>query len=326
MATGKTHIITGGAGFIGVNLAKSLIDRGDNVFIIDNLSRGRKEFVDRLGGPNRVQFAQVDVSDGTALERTLSPVRDKDVEVWHLCANSDIPAGVTDPNVDLKDTFLVTHELLIAMRNFGWSRLHFASTSAVYGDHGEGELNEETFCEPISNYGAMKLASEAAIRAATEAFLSRSSIFRFPNVIGTPATHGVILDFLGKLGNDNSVLPVLGNGTQRKSYLHVRQLIEAMLWIYDHGPDGWAIHNIGPSDSGVTVKEIAELTRDYVAPQARLLFGIEDRGWVGDVPRFTYDVSKLTKLGWSSSMTSREAVQTAIKEIAAQENVNRGIA
>ncbi|WP_460986438.1 NAD-dependent epimerase/dehydratase family protein [Sphingobium sp. TomTYG75] len=317
-----THVITGGAGFVAVNLAKSLLDRGDRVLLIDNLSRGRREFVERLGGTNRVAFGKADISDGDALATVLDTVEGGPAEVWHLCANSDIPAGVNDPNVDLKDTFLVTHELLAQMRMRGWKRLHFASTSAVYGDHGLNILSENTICEPISNYGAMKLASEAAIRAATESFLDRASVFRFPNVVGVPATHGVILDFLHKLRRTPDVLDVLGNGTQRKIYLHVSDLVSAMLWIYDHGPEGWSVHNIGPKDEGISVREIAELTRDHAAPYASLAFGTEGRGWVGDVPRFRYDVSRLDTLGWTASMSSNGAVKRAIAEIAVQEGMD----
>lgn len=324
MTQGVTHVITGGAGFVAVNLSRELLRRGDNVVLIDNLSRGQKAYVEALGAGNRVVFEQADVTDDNALTAALDPVSADRVEVWHLCANSDIPAGVHDPDVDLKDTFLVTHHLLKYMRRRNWRRLHFSSTSAVYGDHGLSLLSETTFCEPISNYGAMKLASEAAIRAATESFLERASVFRFPNVVGVPATHGVILDFINKLAATPDVLEVLGNGTQRKVYLHVSDLVAAMLHIYDHGADGWSLFNIGPLDDGVSVREIAEMTRDHVSPGAELSFGTEDRGWVGDVPRFSYDVSKLERHGWSNGLSSRDAVARAIAEIYVQERGGGG--
>ncbi len=320
----RTHVITGGAGFVAVNLARVLLSRGDSVVLVDNLSRGQRAYVDALGAGNRVTFQKADVTDDAALAHALDPISADQVDVWHLCANSDIPAGVHDPDVDLKDTFLVTHHVLKYMRKRGWGRLHFSSTSAVYGDHGDVLLSEETFCEPISNYGAMKLASEAAIRAATESYLECANVFRFPNVVGVPATHGVILDFIHKLGRTPEDLEVLGNGTQRKVYLHVSDLVAAMLHIVDNSTGGWSVHNIGPLDDGVSVREIAEITRDTVSPGARLHFGTEDRGWVGDVPRFSYDVGRLKRHGWSTSLTSREAVERAVREIHAQECGNSG--
>lgn len=318
-----THVITGGAGFVGVNLARALLSRGHSVLAIDNLSRGRRAFIDAMEPQDRIIFRQADVASADQLDAALADVRGGPVEVWHLCANSDIPAGVNDPEVDLKDTFLVTHVLLAAMRQRGWTHLHFSSTSAVYGDHGAQPLTEETVCRPISNYGAMKLASEAAIFAAAEFFLQRVDIFRFPNVVGVPATHGVLLDFVNKLRRTPQLLEVLGNGTQRKAYLHVSDLVAAMLWIADQPGDGVKLFNIGPPDDGVTVKDIAELTRDAASPAATLSYGTEGRGWVGDVPRFRYDVGKLARSGWSPSMNSREAIIRAIAEIIVQEHSHR---
>ncbi|WP_199089688.1 NAD-dependent epimerase/dehydratase family protein [Bosea sp. ASV33] len=316
------HVITGGAGFVATNLARALLERGSRLVLIDNLSRGKRSYVDALGHSNRISFIEADVSHEGELEAALSSVSaEPDAEIWHLCANSDIPAGVNDPTVDLRDTFMVTFALLQLMRRNGWKRLHFSSTSAVYGDHGSAPLTEETFVEPISNYGAMKLASEAAIRAWCESSGGRASVFRFPNVVGVPATHGVLIDFVRKLQADSSVLPVLGDGTQRKAYLHVSDLVEAMLFIRQRDLAGYQLFNIGPRDEGITVREIAELVCQRVAPEARLSFGAEGRGWVGDVPRFRYDVSKLAKLGWSSAQSSLETIRMAIDQIAMQEGV-----
>jgi len=173
-----------------------------------------------------------------------------------MVANSDIGAGVADPNVDLKDTFLSTFNVLVAMREAHIRKIAFASTSAVYGVH------EETLEEnigplfPISNYGAMKLASEALISAAVESYLERAWIFRFPNVIGPRATHGIIFDLLTKLSRQPADLEVLGDGTQQKPYLHVSELIEAMLWICEHAKDPLNISRalrFAPEELGATV-------------------------------------------------------------------------
>lgn len=317
----KLHVITGGAGFIAVNLARALLERGDRVLLIDNLSRGRRSYVDNLGHADRVDFVQADIAAIDELESALSTASGSEaVDVWHLCANSDIPAGIADPAIDLRDTFLVTFNLLQSMRARGWRRLHFASTSAVYGEHGTAPLKEITFAEPISNYGAMKLASEGLIRAWCEATGGQANIFRFPNVVGVPATHGVLLDFTRKLLADPTVLPVLGNGSQRKSYLHATDLVDAMLFIRNRDLKRYQVFNIGPHDDGITVREIAEIARARLAPAARLAFGEGDRGWVGDVPRFNYDVSKLEDLGWRSPHSSSETITRAIDEIAHQES------
>ena len=240
-------------------------------------------------------------------------------EVWHLAANSDIPAGIKNIDVDLFDTFMCTVSILKIMEKINCKKLYFASSSAVYGVH-EVKLHEDIGpLMPISNYGAMKLASEALISAALESFLDTVSIFRFPNVVGTPATHGVILDFIGRLGKDASELKVLGNGTQQKIYIHVDELIKAMLFINENAFHGLNYFNIGPDDAGVSVKTIAEQTVNRVAPEAEIKYQNSDKGWVGDVPRFSYSVNKLKKLGWQPKLSSTDAVIKAIDEIARQE-------
>jgi UDP-glucose 4-epimerase len=168
---------------------------------------------------------------------------------------------------------------------------------------------------PISNYGAMKLASEALISASVESFLKKAYIFRFPNVIGTPATHGVILDFIHKLKKKPDVLEVLGNGSQRKAYLHVSDLIDAMLMIERSSNEALNYFNIGADDEGIYVRDIARLVTAAASPSATIQFGKGDKGWVGDVPRFQYSVEKLKKLGWRPKLNSAQAVGLAIQQI-----------
>lgn len=311
------HVIAGGAGFIGVNLARALLDEGYEVLVLDDLSRGSREALGALMQHNGFTFRQVDCSDPDAVDAALED--DTIDEVWHMAANSDIPAGVADYRVDLRQTFMTTAALLDVMKRRDIKILHFASSSAIYGDLGDQIIHEDIGpLQPISNYGAMKLASEAQIRAAKEAYLNHASIFRFPNVIGVPATHGVILDFVGKLKATPDQLEVLGNGTQQKAYLHVADLIRAMLHIRAMRQP-YAVFNIGPTDDGITVREIAERVRDQFKPDAAIKFGEGNRGWVGDVPKFRYSVQRLLDSGWQPTLGSHDAVYKAVDEIIAQE-------
>lgn len=313
----RRHVITGGAGFVGINLARRLLSGGASVVALDDLSRGMASDLAELEGYEAFEFHRLDCSDAPSMIELfgrLGPITD----VWHLAANSDIPAGIENPAIDLQRTFLTTVGTLAAIRAHRIPVLHFASTSAIYGDLGSRELVEDIGpLEPISNYGAMKLASEAQIRAAVEAYLPRANIFRFPNVIGVPATHGVILDFVAKLRATPDRLQVLGNGSQQKAYLHVDDLVDAMLHIVAL-PGRYLVFNIGSADEGVTVRSIAEAVRDHVAPRAVIRYGESDRGWVGDVPRFRYSIERLRSTGWKPRLSSEAAVRRAIREIANQ--------
>ena len=306
-------LIIGGAGFIGSVLVKEILQDNADIIVIDKLSLGSADYIDTT----KVEFHQMDINN---IEQVLEVLQGKQIdEVWHLAANSDIPAGVEDMNVDLDDTFMSTVSTLKIMKEIECKKLYFASSSAVYGFN-ENRLHEDIGpLLPISNYGAMKLSSEALISASLESFLDKVCIYRFPNVVGVPATHGVILDFIKKLKKDMSTLEVLGNGTQQKTYLHVSELVEAMLFINSNTDNGMNYYNIGAMDDGVFVKQIAEETTKVISPDAKINYQKTDRGWVGDVPRFYYSVDKLKDLGWSPKMSSLEAVQRAVGEIASQE-------
>jgi len=317
----KVSVIAGGAGFIGVNLAKSLKDSGRNIVIGDNLSLGSLDNIQKYISPEFEDFYEVDLSTAIGVKHLFESciVRFGRIdEVWHLAANSDIPAGVNNPNVDHKDTFLTTFELLQGCNEYGIKKFNFASSSAVYGDWGIHPLSENLGpLKPISNYGAMKLASEAQICAAKESFLESVCIYRFPNVVGAPATHGVILDFIRKLIQNPNQLEVLGNGSQKKSYLHVSELVDAMIYVSDLPVSSSTaeIVNIGCDDEGILVRDIAEIVVNLLSPEAKIIFGEGDKGWVGDVPKFTYDVSRLKSLGWVPKNNSHQAVNLAAQEV-----------
>jgi UDP-glucose 4-epimerase len=309
----ETSLITGAAGFVGSHLADRLLEQGHRVVGIDNLSRGNRSNLDEALRNPAFQFFEADLTDLTSFRRIAAdfPI----TTVWHMAANSDIHAGIADPNVDLRDTFQTTFNTLLVMREAGIRRIAFASTSAVYGVHGT-PLKEDTGpLFPISNYGAMKLASEALISAALESFLERAWIFRFPNVIGSRATHGIIFDLMTKLRANPPDLEVLGDGTQQKPYLHISDLLDAMFIVYDHTSDTLNYFNIGPPDEGTTVRYIAQAVLREASPSTPMRFTGGHRGWIGDVPRFQYSIEKIKRIGWQPKLTSVQAIDRAVAEI-----------
>jgi UDP-glucose 4-epimerase len=306
----KTILITGGAGFIGSHLCDSLLAYGHSVVVIDNLVLGRKENIIHLFSNENFKFINGDILDTSCLE-TVFAEHHFDA-VFHLAANSDIQKGGKDPVIDYESTFLTTFSVLQAMRKNHVTQIVFASSSAIYGE--TTELLTENYGPllPVSNYGAGKLASEAYISAFSANYGIQAWIIRFPNVVGERLTHGVIYDFIRKLKCNPHELEVLGNGEQFKPYVHVEDIVSGILFVWKTGNDGINVYNLGV-ESRTKVTEIAQMVIEELELKARIKYSGGDRGWIGDVPEFRYDLSKIHKLGWSARYTSNEAVRLAIR-------------
>lgn len=310
-------LVTGAAGFIGSHLVDALLAGGATVVGFDNMKLGRRANLAAALGHPRFKFVELDCNDFHGVSKLVEgESRSAGFEMaWHMAANSDIRAGVVDPDVDHRDTFLTTHSLLKVLRLHKIPRLAFASTSAIYGVL-PGLMREDAGpLFPISNYGAMKLASEAVISAALEAFLERAWIFRFPNVVGGRATHGAIYDFVQKLRKNPAELDVLGDGSQEKPYFHVADLVEAMQFIVKQANERLNFFNIGTAETVTSVRYMAEAVVKRQAPGAKIKFGTGNKGWVGDVPKFNYSIEKLKALGWRPRLQSNQAVDRAVDEI-----------
>jgi len=233
--------------------------------------------------------------------------------VYHLAANSDIQKGGKDPQVDYDLTFNTTYHVLRYLKEFGIRKFFFASTSAIYGETSD-VLNEDYGpLRPVSNYGAGKLASEAFISAFSSTYHIQTWITRFPNVVGERFTHGVIYDFIHKLLKNPAELEVLGNGEQCKPYVYVKDLVAGILYVIDHASDEYNVYMLG-SDSRTKVKDIAAMVIEEMGLNAEIKYTGGDRGWVGDVPEFRYDLSKVNTLGWKAAYTSNESVRLAIQK------------
>jgi UDP-glucose 4-epimerase len=312
------HFITGISGFIGSHLTDCLLERGDRVSGVDDLSLGRPENLDIARASPRFRFFEGDVSCPKQAVESLHAASESggapDI-IWHLAANSDIAAGVADASVDFKRTLQTTYAVLEAAKAEGVKKIAFPSTSAVYGERNDLLTENSGPLLPISNYGAAKLASEALLSAAVEVFLEQLWIFRFPNVVGSRPTHGAIFDFIGRLASHPVSLTVLGDGSQTKPYLHVSELIAAMRFIVAHATDRRNVFNIGPKGAGTSVAFIAEQVIARTLPGTPIAYTGGDRGWVGDVPRFRYSTERLARLGWQPALSSDEAVLRAIDEI-----------
>ena len=211
---------------------------------------------------------------------------------------------------------MTTRTILEGMRKANVKKLFFASTSAVYGELLDVELTETTGgLMPVSYYGGAKLASEALISSYVSMCDMAALIFRFPNVIGPRLTHGAVFDFIKKLRNNPQELEILGNGTQCKPYIYVLDLVEAILKLTNSLNPGESIYNIGVTSAGTTVTKIAEIVVEELGLKDVVFrYTGGDRGWKGDVPRFTYNIRKVLSTGWSPQYSSDEAVRQTVRD------------
>ena len=305
-------LVTGGAGFIGSHLTDRLLEKGHSVVVFDNLSLGRLDnLLEASKNPN-FKFIEGDILNK---DEFFNVFRNNKFDIiFHLAANSDIAKSHANPNIDMENTFMTTYNTLLAMKEFEIKKLMFSSTSAIYGDTSQKLTENYGPLFPVSHYGAGKLASEAFISSFCENYGIQVWITRFPNVVGERSTHGVIRDFIRKLKKNPKELEVLGNGEQIKPYLYVKDLVEAILFVIENTNDKINFYNLGV-DSRTKVKEIAQMVIQEMGLNANIKYTGGDRGWIGDVPEFNYNLDKIHNLGWSAKNTSNEAVKKAINYI-----------
>ena len=300
------HLVTGGAGFIGSHLVDALVENGQKVRVLDNFSSGREEFLSHHKDSGLVEIFRADLLDMNAVKKSMEGVE----MVHHLAANPDIRLGTEVTDTDLKQGTLATYNVLEAMRMEGVSRISFSSSSAIYGE-AEQMPTPETYgpVMPISLYGASKLGSEALITAWAGTFGADAWIHRFANIVGPRGTHGVIFDFIHKLKRDPSRLEVLGNGMQEKSYMSAEDCVKAMIHLIGHCDKNVNLYNLGTGDT-CSVRRIAEIVVEESGLEGvSIEYTGGDRGWAGDVPKTSLEVSRLLETGFKPNLASEEAIR-----------------
>jgi UDP-glucose 4-epimerase len=307
------HIaITGGAGFIGSTLVDRLMSAGHTITVIDNLSGGHREFLAQHLESPRFRLVVEDVRNTEGLTAALDPSIEL---VFHLAANADISRGVEDPTLDFQHSIVATFSLLQAMRARGIKQLVYTSGSGIYGDRGATYIPESFGpLEPVSMYGASKMGAEALISAFAHLFDMRVWIVRPANIIGPRATHGVVFDFIRKLRKDPAELRILGDGKQSKAYLHVDDVIDALLLVQRKakGKERLSFFNLS-SNSFITVNKIADLViRGMGLRNVKRTHTPGKIGWKGDVPVIRLRNTRVAKLGWRAKYDSKRAVEATI--------------
>jgi UDP-glucose 4-epimerase len=302
----KKVCITGGAGFIGSNLADRLQSRGYGVVVVDKMSTGRREFVEALRNRPGCEVIEGDVLDSEVLERAFTGCE----WVFHLQANADVRHGLDHPLLDLEQNTIATSRVLEMMRATGVRRIAFSSTGSIYGEPDVFPTPEDApFPVQTSLYGASKLACEGLIAAYAFGFGFTALIFRFVSILGERYTHGHVFDFYCSLKRDPERLYVLGDGKQEKSYLYVQDCVNAIEVAVNQrgGEAGVHIFNLGTDETVIVNDSLATIT-DYLRVNPRIEYGGGTRGWVGDSPMILLDTTRIRELGWSPKVGIHEAI------------------
>jgi UDP-glucose 4-epimerase len=301
--------VTGAAGFIGSTLVDRLLADQHTVVGYDNFSTGQETFLERAARSPAFRLIRGDTLDRQQLDAAMVGA---DI-VFHLAANADVRFGTEHPEKDLRQNTLATFNVLEAMRAGGVERIVFSSTGSIYGEATTIPTPEDApFPVQTSLYGASKLACEGLIEAYCEGFGMRAWIFRFVSILGERYTHGHVFDFYRSLRRDPHRLRVLGDGTQRKSYLHVQDCIDAMLVALDHAEQRINIFNLGLDEYCALTESIGWICGHLgVSPALEYTGG--DRGWVGDNPFIFLDTTRIRSLGWRPRLTIRESVLRTVQ-------------
>ncbi len=305
-------LITGGAGFLGSHLADDLV-RDADVALVDNFRAGK-----------RANVADAVKAGATVVRRDLlrgdlRPLFHRVDTVYHLAANPDVRLGRDGPRVHVEQNVLVTFRVLEACRANHVRRIVLASTSTVYGE-ATVVPTPETYgpCEPISLYGASKLACESLVSAYAHTFGMQAVVFRMANVVGGRSGHGVVHDLVAKLRRDPRRLEIIGAepGTS-KSYVHVEDMVSAYRAGLAAAKDPVTVYNLGSEDA-IDVRTIADaICRELGLPGVAYAWtggSGGGRGWAGDVRTMGLVIERLKGTGWRPTMTSEQAVARAARE------------
>jgi UDP-glucose 4-epimerase len=316
--TDETFLIVGGAGFIGSHFTDRLLasNRTRRVTLYDNFSSGQAWHYAEHRHDSRLEVVRRDVHDLAGLKAAMAGHN----TVIHLASNPDIARAVTEPDIDFREGTELTQCVVEAMRQTGTRQILYASGSGVYGEIGEVEAREDHGpLVPISTYGASKLAGEALIASYCSMFDMRGRVFRFGNVVGRRQTHGIGFDFVRRLRQDPTRLRILGDGRQSKSYVHISDVVSAVLLAGEPAGCPFEAFNVATGDY-ITVAQIANLACACLGlepEQVRYEYTGGDRGWKGDVPVIRLSIDKIRRLGWRPTRTSAQALSEAMKAMRA---------
>lgn len=306
-------LVTGGAGFIGSHLTEYLLSLGHRVTVFDDLSTGRTENLSAVIKHPNLVFVKGDICKA----ESITPVLEGQELVFHMCDNSDIRFAAEHPQTYLDQNIYGLFHLMQAMRQHNVKKLIFPSSTTVLGD-AKTIPAPETYgpLVPMNIYGGAKMACEGLISAWAHTFDIQAWIFRFVGIIGGRMDHGVVFDFVKKLNTNPESLEILGDGSQKRSFIIVNDCVEAMWKSFNELKDEQArVIHIGNVDQ-ISINEVAKIiTTELGFNKVQFSYSGGKVGWKGDAASNFIGTETLDKLSWKPKLTSAAAVAEAAKRI-----------
>jgi UDP-glucose 4-epimerase len=306
-------LVTGGAGFIGSHLVDSLMKKKNEVIVIDNLISSSTQYIQKYFESEKFQFIEGDIRNLDDLHKIKSSID----YIFHFAADPDVRQSVHTPLTSFDHNVQGTLNLLELARKKEVKGFIFASSGGtLYGDVDTFPIKETDLLRPISPYGASKAAGEMYISAYANSYNFKAISVRLANIFGERSNHGVTYEFFNRLKENPKELEILGDGQQKKSYLHVSDCVEACLVVADsiHSQEkNYTYYNIG-SEDWITVIDLArELETRMGLSGVNHTFTGGQKGWVGDVHLMLLSIDKLKELGWKPQYSFSEGMVKYVK-------------
>lgn len=292
-------LVTGGAGFIGSHIVDLLIQRGDEVIIIDNLSTGKEEQIHP-----QARFYCIDLNDPRLIEIVKEEQPDA---IVHQAAQIHVPTSVENPVFDATCNIIGTLNVLEACRQANVQKVVYASSAAVYGNPQYLPLDEEHPVQPLSGYGISKHTPEHYLQVYHQLYGLDYTVLRYSNVYGIrqdpQGEGGVISIFLEKIFSGQPLV-VFGNGEQTRDYIYVEDVAKANLAALSKGSR--EIINIG-TGVATSLNELIEMFEEITGKELEVKHAPERQG---DIKHSLFDIEKAIRLlDWQPKTSIREGLR-----------------
>lgn len=288
-------LVTGGAGFIGSHVTDLLVSKEHEVIIIDNLSCGKIENVNP-----KAKFIKKDLTDQNISSEIQNYIKNCET-IFHFAADAHVSTSAVEPEHTYRNNVTATMNVLEICRKFDIKNIVFSSTSTVYGEPKTIPTPEDHYCQPISNYGASKLACEAFCSSYSDSYGIKATILRYANIFGERSLRGLIHDVYKKIKKDSKHVELLGNGKQEKSYMYIKDCVSATMLAWEKQNKNFDVFNVG-SEKKLSVDEVVDKICSSLKVSPEFTYTGSDRGWTGDVRKMQLDIKKIKSLGWKEEI------------------------